>query len=247
MSSLVQSTYPVQLSNARAEGAARSARPARKGVDSAKGLSAMLLAAVVAALLVVAIQMVDNWSEGNLLAAWVILWAVGFAALGLCAGTARSLALRLVRSLDAWSQRVARARADARYMASAMEDPRVMADLQRALDAGDETQAAPARAAMARYQGWYSHYLKDGRAVGSVASANTPHGWLSHYAPAFNLPERSTAVAAGNDEQSAQDDEASERAVARRYSGWLSHDMKAQRVEEYPNPPRAGGAWLQQF
>ncbi len=180
MTSLVQPAYQGHFGNARAESAA-PARPARKGLDSTKGLAAMLLAAVVAALLVAANQMVDNWSEGNLLAAWVVLWAVGFAALGLCAGTARKLALRLVSALDAWSQRVAQKRADARYLAAAMEDPRIMADLQRALDEGDEALAAPARAAMARYRGWYSHY------------------------------------------------------------------MKAQRVDEYPSQPRAGGVWLQQF
>lgn len=246
MTSLVQPAYQGHFGNARAEPAA-PVRPARKGLDSTRGLAAMLLAAVVAALLVAANQMVDNWSEGNLLAAWVVLWAVGFAALGLCAGTARKLALRLVSALDVWSQRVAQRRADARYLAAAMEDPRVMADLQRALDEGDEALAAPARAAMARYRSWYSHYLNDGAAGNSAAPASTPDGWLSHYAPAFNLPERLRAVEASNDEQQAQDDEASERAISRRYSGWLSHYMKAQRVEEYPSQPRAGGVWLQQF
>ncbi|MGH8819894.1 MAG: hypothetical protein ACREWJ_01185 [Rhodoferax sp.] len=218
MTSLVHPAYSAQDPGAaRIESVARSARPARKGFDSTKGLAAMLLAAVVAALLVAANQMVDNWSDGNLLAAWVIMWAIGFAALGLCASAARRLALRTVAALDAWSQRVARARADARYLAVAMDDPRIMADLQRALDEGEQSLAAPERATLARYQGWYSHYLKDRR------------------------------VAASSENQHVDDNEASERAISARYSSWLSHYMKAQRVDEYPTQTRAGGIWLQQF
>ena len=41
----------------------------------------MLLAAIVAAFLVVANQVVDTWTEGHLLAAWIVLWMVAFAAL----------------------------------------------------------------------------------------------------------------------------------------------------------------------
>ena len=179
MTSLVQSAHQPRLGGARFESAAHSGQPARKGLRGTKGLAAMLLAAVVAALLVVANQVMDRWSDGNLLAAWVILWAVGFAALGLCAGAARKLALRTVAALDAWSQRVARQRADARYLAVAMEDPRIMADLQRALDQGDQALAAPARAAMARYQSWYSQYLKDGREGDGAAPFCTRSSWLA--------------------------------------------------------------------
>ena len=122
MSSLVHPASS-HLGHARLEPAIPlTLRPPRQGLNSTKGLAAMLLAAVVAALLVAANQLVDNWSDGNLLAAWVILWAVGFAALGLCAGTARKVALRMVAALDAWSQHVTEERADARYLASAMED-----------------------------------------------------------------------------------------------------------------------------
>lgn len=64
----------------------------------------------------------------------------------------RSAASRLVSALKAWSQRMARERADARYLAAAMDDPRLMADLRRALDEGDPALAVPARAAMARYR-----------------------------------------------------------------------------------------------
>ena len=45
----------------------------------ARGLATMLLAAVVAALVVVADRVIDNWADGHLLLAWVMLWVVVFA------------------------------------------------------------------------------------------------------------------------------------------------------------------------
>lgn len=115
--------------------AAEAATPAS---DGARGLAAMLLAAMVAALVVVADQMIDTWADGHVLAAWTVLWAIGFAAIGLCAGTARSLSGRIVRAADAWSQRLAARRADDRLWAIARQDARVMADLTAALARDDE-------------------------------------------------------------------------------------------------------------
>ena len=105
----------------------------RRGFDSTKGLSAMLLAAMVSALLVVADQLMDTWAEGHLMVAWVVLWAVGFTAVAVFAGAARKVATALVRALDAWSARVAQNRADRRLWATALSDPRVMADLTMAI------------------------------------------------------------------------------------------------------------------
>lgn len=132
---------------ARAEQAVESVRALRQRFDSTRGLAAMLLAAVVAALVVVADQMIETWAEGHLLAAWVALWAVGFAALGLLAAPARRLASRLVQGLNAWSARVAQARADERLWAIAQTDARVMADLRAAMTRSD--QEAPAVASQA--------------------------------------------------------------------------------------------------
>ena len=117
----------------RVESALGAARNMRRGFDSTRSIAAMLLAAIVAAMLVVAEQVIDNWADGHLLAAWIAMWMVGFAALGLFAGTARSLAVRTTAALDAWSRRVARARADERMWSIAQSDPRVMADLQAAM------------------------------------------------------------------------------------------------------------------
>ncbi len=93
----------------------------------------MLLAAMVSALLVVADQLIDTWAEGHLMLAWIALWVVGFAAVAVFAGAARKLASTLVSSLDAWSARIAKSRADDRLWASAQADPRVMADLTAAI------------------------------------------------------------------------------------------------------------------
>lgn len=134
MTSFVHIDYPSEHPGVqRAEAVYAAAGRFRKGYSSTKGLAALLLAAVVAAFLVVADQLIDTWADGHLLAGWVALWAVGFAVLGLFAGTARRVAVRTVAALDAWSARVAQQRADDRFWATAQRDPRVMAELQAAL------------------------------------------------------------------------------------------------------------------
>jgi hypothetical protein len=92
----------------------------------------VLLAAMVATLVVVADQLMDTWADGHLLAAWVLMWVIGFSALALLAPTARSIAARAVNGLDGWSQNVARRRADERLWDLARKDARVMADIQAA-------------------------------------------------------------------------------------------------------------------
>ncbi|MEO7128653.1 MAG: hypothetical protein ABI040_07285 [Rhodoferax sp.] len=247
MTSFVHTAYPAQHPGvARIESTVRAARQLRKGFDGTKGLAAMLLAAVVAALMVVANQMVDNWSDGHLLAAWVLMWAIGFAALALCAGTARRLAARAIARLDAWSLSVARARADARFLEGARNDPRVMAELRAALSR-QEVDADVVLASQAPHQGWLSQYngvlaWREGEHAGPARSRS----WLEQYEPAFNLGKLQGAVAVRNDDRRTGANVESEHAVARRYSEWFSNYMKAQRVEEYPAETRAGGVWLQQ-
>ena len=97
----------------------------------------MLLAAMVSALVVVADQLMETWVEGHLMVAWVGLWLVAFAALALFSGAARKVAVTVVGALNAWSERVAKARADQRLWAIAKSDPRVMADLDAAMARGE--------------------------------------------------------------------------------------------------------------
>jgi len=134
MASFIQLNYPTQHPGvARIEAAVDVVSSMRRDFDSTKGLSAMLLAAMVSALVVVADQLIDTWADGHLMVAWIALWLVGFAALAVFAGAARKLASTVVGALDAWSQRVAQARADERLWAIARTDPRVMADLNAAM------------------------------------------------------------------------------------------------------------------
>ena len=122
--------------SARQPGSVRATSAAgemRHGFNSTAGLSALLLAGMVSALLVVANLLLDTWADGHLLLAWAALWAVGFSAVAVFAGSARKLAGLAVGFLDAWSQRVAKSKADTRLWVIARSDARVMADLTAAI------------------------------------------------------------------------------------------------------------------
>jgi len=108
-----------------------------RGLDSTRSVSAMLLAAMVSALIVVADQLIDSWADGDLLAAWVVLWVVGFAAVALLAAPARGMALRLMGGFTHRVQQAAQRRADARLIQLAQQDPRVLSELQSAVSRQD--------------------------------------------------------------------------------------------------------------
>ncbi|MBT2299504.1 hypothetical protein J7E70_03405 [Variovorax paradoxus] len=115
---------------ARAEAVIDHIRAARRGFDGARGLAALLLAAIVASLLVVADKLMSTWNDGGLLVAWLVLWGVAFAAIAFFAGTARSLAVRALSAMRAAAERRAATRADEQFMAYAKHDPRILRDLQ---------------------------------------------------------------------------------------------------------------------
>ncbi len=129
----------------RAEALAGHAKSALERVSAARSLATLLLAAVVASLLVVADQVVDQWADGQWLAVWMALWVVAFSALVLAAPLTRALARQTIAWLDAQAARRARDRADARLLALAARDPRVMADLQAAQTraAGEQAVGMP--------------------------------------------------------------------------------------------------------
>ncbi|MFM2262800.1 MAG: hypothetical protein RI959_1476 [Pseudomonadota bacterium] len=103
-------------------------------VTSTKTLATVMLTAGVAAMVVIADQLMDSWAETHAVAAWVALWAVAAVAISLLRGVTRSLAQNLMAGLDAWSAHVARRRADERIWAMAQSDPRMMSELQVARD-----------------------------------------------------------------------------------------------------------------
>ena len=108
-------------------------RSKRRVFDSARGLSALLLGAMVSAMVVVADQLIETWADGHLLVAWVALWLVSFTALALFAGSAHKLSNSVVDALGAMAKRRAGKRADEHLWAMAQADPRLMADLQGAM------------------------------------------------------------------------------------------------------------------
>ena len=134
MTSFAHVDYPTEHPGVvRAENAAAAIKDIAHNFDGARGAASLLLAAVVSALMVVANQVIDTWSEGHLLAAWMVLWLVAFAALALFAVPARRAGVALRGAAKAWAERRRRAADDQRIWQVALQDPRVMAELNHAM------------------------------------------------------------------------------------------------------------------
>lgn len=117
----------------RAQEAAQTLQGLKSGLlrwDGARSAATLLLVVVVSALLVVANQVVDTWTEGHLLAAWLVMWVVVFAATALLTMPARRLGALLRARLQAWSLRRRLAAQDAQFLQLARRDHRLMAELQ---------------------------------------------------------------------------------------------------------------------
>lgn len=123
--------------------ASRSSRDSVPLPESGRGLAALLLAAAVAALVVLADQLIETWADGHLFLGWVALWVVIFAGTVLLAGSARRMAAHTMVALDGWSRSLAEARAQARLWEMAKHDPRLKADLLDALARQQPATAAP--------------------------------------------------------------------------------------------------------
>jgi hypothetical protein len=119
----------------RATRVAEGFRSFARAFDGGRATASLLLAAIVSALLVVANQVVDTWTEGHLLAAWVVLWAVAFAALALLAAPARQLAYSLRSAYAGWRTRAIERKHDEVFWQAALNDARIMADISRAMSA----------------------------------------------------------------------------------------------------------------
>lgn len=134
MTSFVHVEQPAQHPGVvRAERAAQSLGQLVRGFDSARAAATVLLAAIVAALLVVTNQVVDTWTEGRLLAAWIVMWTVAFASLALLAAPARHATLGLRNAARRWAQARRESAEDAKLWSVALTDARVMADISRAM------------------------------------------------------------------------------------------------------------------
>jgi hypothetical protein len=117
----------------RVESAIQGALLLRHRWSSVSGLAALLVTSIVAAVLVVAYEVMDSVVEGNLLVMWMALWALAFAGLAFYSGTVRNIVARSKAVLDSWARGQAKARADERLWLIAKTDNRVMADLHSAI------------------------------------------------------------------------------------------------------------------
>jgi hypothetical protein len=136
MTSFANVKYPSEHPGVvRAERVIQSFKASARGWDGARAGASMLLAAIVAALLVVANEVIDTWTEGHLLAAWIVMWAIGFAALALLTSPARDAVATLRSGYAGWKEAHARAVADEKLWQLALTDARVMADISRAMSA----------------------------------------------------------------------------------------------------------------
>ena len=134
MTSFVQATQSTtHMGVERFEAVAQQLGEARRSMDGARGLAAILLAAMFAAVLVVSDHLMTTLDEGEALLAWAALWTIGLVAVALFATTARDLVSRAANAWKAGAARRASARADAQFMAYAAFDPRVMHELEAAV------------------------------------------------------------------------------------------------------------------
>lgn len=105
--------------------------------DATRSGGSLLLAAIVAALVVVANQVVETWTEGHLLVAWIALWAIAFAAMAMLAVPAKHAAKNMKTSFAQWGARRRQAAEDRALWQLAQSDSRVMADLNCAFTRAD--------------------------------------------------------------------------------------------------------------
>jgi hypothetical protein len=102
-------------------------------MDGSRTLAGMLLAAAMAALLVVADQLIETWTDGHLLVGWVALWTVVFAALALLTPPLRHVAAFVAgvctQRLEAWRE----ANVQERMWETARHDPRILEEIRAAV------------------------------------------------------------------------------------------------------------------
>ena len=101
--------------------------------EASRTLAGLMLAGVMAAMLVVADQVIDNWADGHLLLGWVALWSVVFAGLAFFARPLRKITMALAASLERQMKEAAQMRREEQMWEFANRDPRVMEELRAAV------------------------------------------------------------------------------------------------------------------
>lgn len=109
----------------------RTVHATRKPISA--GASTLMAAIGAALALVAATAFFDTWSDHHLLIAWSLVWALAFAGLALLAAPLRRSTIVLLNASRALRARQQAAAADRQLWVLAQSDPRIMADLSRAM------------------------------------------------------------------------------------------------------------------
>lgn len=130
----------------------------RSRLDGVRGLSTLLMAAAVAALVVLAERLMGDWAEQHQFLAWMALWLLVLGGTAAVSAPARALARRVRQAVQDSAAAIAEARAEVRLWQAARADHRVMADCVQARqrDLDDE-------AGLAAAWGRFPERLDDGR------------------------------------------------------------------------------------
>ena len=70
--------------------------------DSARNVAIVLLSAIVSTVLVIVNQMIDTYTDGHLMAAWMFLWVVAFSTMALLAAPIRKSVTGFKPALRSW-------------------------------------------------------------------------------------------------------------------------------------------------
>lgn len=133
---LARLAQPFTLPRSKEQGGSEGhwVESSQDAMDGSRTLAGMLLAAVLAAFLVVADQVIDTWSDGHMLMAWVALWTVAFAVLALMAPPLRLAASVMAQAINRLMCALAVRRNEQQIWDVAATDYRAMADLRAARD-----------------------------------------------------------------------------------------------------------------
>ena len=136
MTSFARVDYPTEHPGiVRAQRVAENVRELARYFDPTRASATLLLAAFVSTLMVITNQVVETWTEGHLLAAWIVMWTVAFAAIALLAWPAKRAAAGLRGLFRSWRAARRQAAQDEQLWNLALSDARVMADISRAMSA----------------------------------------------------------------------------------------------------------------
>jgi hypothetical protein len=124
-------SYFMPFHSAAQEGGTLPSHPGKR-IAPSQTLAGLLSASVFAALLAVADQVIDSWSDGHMLLAWVMLWLSIFGGLALLTRPMRRASTAGALWLQTRAAALVQARREAALWDLALQDPRMLQELRAA-------------------------------------------------------------------------------------------------------------------